>query len=229
MADKEEKSLIDRLREGKGTAVRRAREERGLSQTELAKLANTSQQTVDRIERGAVEHSRAYPRILDVLGIPNEGFNLERFKKTVERMKADSAESYRRFMEEGKHASDIVTKGRMPVYAPGDGTGPRLINAIPKAYPVEFSEDAYGLVMFGTEMEPAIRNGEIAIVNPNLPPLWQSEVVVTIDGKPTIRTFIGESDTVWSVQQWKPLIKTDLKKDEYAMPQLVVAKIGRSI
>lgn len=229
MADDDDKSLIDRLREGKGLAVRRAREERGLSQAELAKLAKTSQQTVDRIERGAVEHSRAYPRILEVLDIPNEGFNPETFKKTVAKMKEDSSESYRRFMQHGKYSADVVTAGRMPLYAPGDGTGPRLINAIPRAYPVEFAEEAYGLVMFGSEMEPAIRNGEIAIVNPNLPPLWQSEVVFTLNGKPTIRTFIGETDKVWAVQQWNPPIKSQLKKEDHDAPHLVVAKIGRSV
>jgi phage repressor protein C with HTH and peptisase S24 domain len=162
------------------------------------------------------------------LDIPNEGFNPDSFNKTVEKMKAGTAEGYRRFMQEGKYVSDVATKGRIPLYAPGDGTGPRLINAIPRAYPVEFAEDAYGLVMFGTEMEPAIRNGEIAIVNPNLPPLWQSEVVVILNGKPTIRTFVGETDTVWAVQQWNPPAKTNLKKDDHETPQLVVAKIGRS-
>ncbi len=230
MENEEKKSLIDRLREGKGLAIRSAREARGWSQADLAKLAKTSQQTVDRIERGAVEHSRAYPRILEVLEIPNEGFDKARFEKTVEKMKTESSESYKRFMEEGKFASDVAISGRLPLYVPGDGrTGPRLINAIPRAYPVEFAEDAYGLVMFGSEMEPAIRNGEVAIVNPNLPPFWNNEVVVTIDGKPTIRTFMGETDVAWTVQQWNPVRKINIKKDEQRAPQLVVAKLGRSI
>jgi len=229
MADEDRKSVAQRLREGNGAEIRRVREERGMSQADLAKLAETSQQTVDRIERGVVELSRAYPRILKALEITKEGFDLDRIKTTVAKMKMESRESYKRFMEEGKAVSGLMEGGRIPLYAPGDGSGPRLINAIPRAYPVEFTEGAYGLVMFGTEMEPAIRNGEIAIVNPNLPPLWQSEVVVTINGKPTIRTFIGGTATHWSVQQWNPPKKADLKKDEHEHIELVVAKIGRTV
>lgn len=55
--------------EGNGAAIRAKREALGWSQAKLAELAGTSQQTIDRIERGATEHSRAIPRVMDALGI----------------------------------------------------------------------------------------------------------------------------------------------------------------
>ncbi|MDB5618536.1 helix-turn-helix domain-containing protein [Tardiphaga sp.] len=47
-----------------GDAIRAAREALGWSQEHLAQTADTNQQTVDRIERGATRHSRALPAIL---------------------------------------------------------------------------------------------------------------------------------------------------------------------
>lgn len=52
-----------------GRTVREAREAKGLSQGDLARLVGTSQQNVDRIERSAVVHSRSLPAILKALGL----------------------------------------------------------------------------------------------------------------------------------------------------------------
>ena len=52
-----------------GQIVREKREERGLSQAELATLANTTQQSIDRIERDAVSRSRSAPEVAAALGI----------------------------------------------------------------------------------------------------------------------------------------------------------------
>ncbi len=229
MSEEKQPSLAERLAAGRGKAVRQARESMGLSQAELAEKAETSQQTVDRIERGVVGHSRAYPAIARALGIPNEGFDIDRIKRDLEHVTKASEESYKAFMREGKAVSELNKGGRIPIYAPGSGSRLALMNAIPRGYPVEFTEGAYGLVMFGTEMEPAIRNGEIAIVNPNLPPMWDSEVVVQIDGIARIRTFMGETDEIWRVKQWKPEREFDLPKSDHEAPQLVVAKISRSV
>ncbi|KRB51807.1 hypothetical protein ASE04_09765 [Rhizobium sp. Root708] len=51
-----------------GAAIRQARESRNMTQAALASLAGTSQQTVDRIERGVVRASRAVAAIHDILG-----------------------------------------------------------------------------------------------------------------------------------------------------------------
>lgn len=47
--------------------VRENREKLGWTQAELARKANSSQQTVDRIERGETKHSRALTDILNVM------------------------------------------------------------------------------------------------------------------------------------------------------------------
>lgn len=50
-----------------GTRIRAAREAMGLTQAKLGERAGTTQQTVDRIERGLTLHSRAIPKIAEIL------------------------------------------------------------------------------------------------------------------------------------------------------------------
>lgn len=52
-----------------GARIREAREAAGLSQTDLARLAETTQQTIDRIERGVTRRSKAISSILAALEI----------------------------------------------------------------------------------------------------------------------------------------------------------------
>lgn len=60
-----------------GESIRAAREAQGLSQAALAEKAGTTQQTVQRIERGEIEFSRAAQGICEALGtevgIPTSG------------------------------------------------------------------------------------------------------------------------------------------------------------
>lgn len=63
----DEKRADDLERLGLARTIKDMRERLGWSQAELAKFAKTSQQTVDRIERGETLHSRAFPALLEVL------------------------------------------------------------------------------------------------------------------------------------------------------------------
>lgn len=55
--------------DGIGDRIRVAREAAGLSQAKLGEIAGANQQSVDRIERGAVSYSKHLPAILSVLGL----------------------------------------------------------------------------------------------------------------------------------------------------------------
>lgn len=56
-----------------GAAIREAREKAGLSQAALAESVGTTQQTVDRIERGETVFSRYAVRMRQRLGMPEDG------------------------------------------------------------------------------------------------------------------------------------------------------------
>lgn len=51
-------------------ALRRARKEKGLSQSELGKLAGMDQRQVSRIEKGQVPTSRTLLKIANALAVP---------------------------------------------------------------------------------------------------------------------------------------------------------------
>ena len=50
--------------------LKRIMDERGISQTELAEMIGTSQQTISKIITGATEASRKLPKIARALGVP---------------------------------------------------------------------------------------------------------------------------------------------------------------
>ncbi|MCC7047176.1 MAG: helix-turn-helix transcriptional regulator [Alphaproteobacteria bacterium] len=52
-----------------GAEIKRRRETRGWSQAALGREVGTSQQTVDKIEKGEVRFSRYLPRIRKTLGM----------------------------------------------------------------------------------------------------------------------------------------------------------------
>lgn len=52
-----------------GSNIRAAREAKGMTQAELAEKIGTSQQTVDKIERGVMKRTTYLPEIQKVLGI----------------------------------------------------------------------------------------------------------------------------------------------------------------
>jgi transcriptional regulator with XRE-family HTH domain len=225
--EKDEKSdLLTRLASSRGEAVRAAREALGMTQVELADRASTSQQTIDRIERGVVEHSRAYPRIAKVLNIPDEGFDYDRTVATINRLQMENDQGYKAFMEEGRIASMLTKGGMIPLITTRMGRV-RLVNAIPRGYPVEFAQEAFAITIFGDEMEPVLRAGDIAIANPVIPPWRGCEVCCVLSDGIIARTLVGETEETWQVQTWNPQEKTPINKND-ASVATIVAKISRS-
>lgn len=55
-----------------GSTIRRYRELRGLSQSQLAQQLNVSRQAVNGGETGAVQRPRWFPHAAEILGIPDE-------------------------------------------------------------------------------------------------------------------------------------------------------------
>lgn len=72
----------------RGQNLRKRREELGLSQAQLAANAGTTQQTVDRIERGQTGFSRALPAIAKALGIRLGVNTREIYDETVAHVQA---------------------------------------------------------------------------------------------------------------------------------------------
>lgn len=208
----------------------------GWTQAELAEKANTKQQTVDRIERGITLKSKAYPMILKVLGLQTGGGPAT---EMVDRAVADMIEgvegyhadaSFAAFMQATKAIEKINEGETIPVFS-RTGGGMRLVDAIPRIYPVMLVKDAYALMVTDRDMDPAVRKGDIVVANPHLPVQPGSEVVVTKRNEfgldIFVLTLVSEEDSNWQVRNWRSDEIYDMEKSEYLKLDMIVAKISR--
>lgn len=233
---KDDENPIDALRRASGERVRQAREAMGMTQAELAEKADTKQQTVDRIERGITLKSKAYPMILKVLGLQTgSGVATEMVDRSVADM-IEGVEGYHSdkgfaaFMNEARAITKINEGETIPVFS-RTGGGMRLVDAIPRIYPVMLVKDAYALMVSDRDMEPAVRKGDIVVVNPHLPVQIGSEVVVTKrDGfglDISVKTLLSEDENFWNLKTWMPNDTETIEKNEYLKLEMIVSKISR--
>src|SRR5262249_21310005 len=142
--------------------VRKARANKGLSQPQLASRVGTTQQTIDKIERGEVKRSSYLPAIAVELGI--------------------SLDRVLRFRNPNRGpaiiAGHTLVSGErdLPVYAATQGgSGAQVLSSTPVEYvlrpePLARVRDAYGIIVGDDSMSPEARSGDIALINPHVPP-----------------------------------------------------------
>lgn len=236
-----ERATNPKIKQEAGRQIRIAREEKGWSQARLAQEAKTSQQTVDRIERGVTGMSRAYPRIMQVLGLTREsGPTMRILDDYFHAPSSEDLAAHNRlqniFGNSEASIDAVIKSGHMPIYARventwGEDQGLLLTDAVPRPYPVALIEGAYGLMVSPNDMLPAFRSGDIAVVNPILPLNRLCEVVFF--DSPTqpstfhIRTLLHEADDHWVVKQWHPEKEETISKSEWTVGRMIVSRISR--
>lgn len=87
--------------------------------------------------------------------------------------------------------------------------------------------DGYGMIVTGDSMDPALKTGSTALINPHLPPrvgdlcLFRSHHDGTDHAK--VKEFRGETETSWKVREYTPPRDFSLKKSEWQdRPQRIV-------
>jgi phage repressor protein C with HTH and peptisase S24 domain len=83
------------------------------------------------------------------------------------------------------------------------------------------------MIVTGDSMDPALRSGSVALINPHLPPglgdfcLFRSH---DEDGTThaVIKEYRGETEVVWKVRQYNPPKDFTLKKSEWQIRHRVV-------
>lgn len=209
----------------RGSEIRRAREAKNMSQADLAAATGVSQQTIDRIERGAVVHSRSYPALrkylqLDILGYdswPYAEGETPGYRKSAlfQSLREDAA-------------VQKVFTGMIPVVSNRGGTM-HLADAIPKVFPFEFADGVTALLVTDNEMEPVLKVGDIVVINPHIPPRIGDEVAFALDEIGYVRTFVAETEDHWLVKSWNPEKETKVMKGRSLKDlDVVVAKYNRN-
>lgn len=184
-----------------GTRIRAAREAKGWSQADLARATGIKQQSIDAVEKGATRRSKFLPEIVAELGIDPEAVGLPKETMTA----ADG----------WAPASQILQPGRdFPIHASAEGGPGEIIRSAepvdwyPRPAQVAHVREAYGLFVVGESMAPEFDPGDIALVNPILPPLAGKPCIFYTElhgeARATIKRFLRASGSVWHVFQHNP-------------------------
>jgi len=209
-----------------GDAVRSAREEARLSQLDLARMAGVSQQLIAAIETGRTRSTKFLPRIALALN------------KRPGELDADWLP-----VEEQHHAASPASLGErdLPVFASAQGgegqiiVSPDPMEIIPRPSPVAGVREAYAVYITGESMIPEFEPGDLAIVNPHLPPIagvtciFYGETGGTAHA--TIKRLRRQTPDAWHVRQWNPPagMKEDftLRRAEWPICHRTVGKHSR--
>lgn len=204
MSEKRLPTIIETMQKRSGEEIREARKARGLTQAEVAELAGTNQQTVDRIENGKTQRSKFYAKIAEVVGLAGMVSLVNPRDVKPLRLDREGTPEQHKFVIGLPQTGDY---SGIPVFSRGSGSL-HLTNIIPRGFPVEMNEEAYALIVNERDMYPAVSPGDIVVANPHLPPQDGADVALSyeIDGRRVfrIRTLVDHDETEWRFKTWNP-------------------------
>lgn len=211
-----------------GEIIRTAREARGMTQAELASKVATKQQTIDKIEKGTIKHSRLFPRIALELRLD------------IGKLVPDLAT---KVQPDGlSQGPDFRSNTRdFPVHASAmGGPGEIIVSADPVSWvmrptPLIGVSKSYGIIVVGESMIPEFWPGDTALINPHLPPERGATFVFYAEAegevRATIKHLLRWSERVWHVRQWNPSkgrgMEFTLSRSEWGKCHRVVGKYSK--
>lgn len=203
----------------------------GLNPTSVGLQAGLSASTIRNIFEGKSKHPRSdtLAAVAKVLGTTPSYL-----------MGEDEGEASRSSPGIYRPPPDLMNVSRpMPVYASAEGGQGHLIidihpiDHVPRPYTLEGIDDAYGILITGESMVPAYKPGDIAWVNPRLPPQRDTECILyrVDDGNgeamATIKNLVGWTDKDWQLEQYNPAKRFPLPRREWTKHHRVVGNFRR--
>lgn len=135
--------------------------------------------------------------------------------------------------------SQLVGIQKMPVYAAamgGDGhiiVSFEQIDEIKRPAELENVKGGYGLLIKGDSMVPALWEGDMALVNPHLPPardfnhIFYHEPPNSAEVEAIVKQLDGWNDRDWTVKQWNPVKTWKESRQVWRICHRVVGKYDR--
>jgi transcriptional regulator with XRE-family HTH domain len=175
-----------------GETVFARRQQLGWSQERLAEEANTSQTTVDRIEKGNFKRSPSdLSKIATVLDIRFNG------------------------AAGGPAAIPPTPQDFLPVFTAAEGgPGEMVVSTDPiervaRPWYMRNVRDGYAVLVVGESMMPAFEPGDVAVVNSRLPPMRNKDMIFVANERAgeftaSIKRLISWTDKEWRVRQFNP-------------------------
>ncbi len=211
-----------------GENIKLAREARGWSQGELAAQAKTVQQNISRLEKGEVQTSSHLPAIARALELPLEALVGTTVPNPPPRTPTLSIIS----------GDKLVSTDRIPVYGAVEGGQGALtlsnepVDTVKTPAPLATVRGGYGVIITGESMVPAFWPGDIALVNPHIPPRIESDVVLygengDGDVRAMIKNLVRQTPDFWKLKQYNPGKEFEVSKAEWRRCDVVVGKYSR--
>jgi transcriptional regulator with XRE-family HTH domain len=235
-----EQDLVEAIAKSKrkaeelGALIRSRREEAKLSQADLAQKSGTTQQTVDRIERGETKHSRAFPKILAALKITDERAlgELAINEELIAGLASNLRAAYGPARTVEFPSSDIEHLSVYTLLPDGDL---HYMEGAPADYisrpePLLRVRKGYALIIPDDRNSPVFRAGDIIFANPHLPIRTDNEVVFSrlVDRRwlCLIATVVEIDSDAYTIRHAtaKPY---KIKTSDWTTSNVIVGKFGR--
>lgn len=205
--------------------VYRLRKAKGWTQKELAAASGISQQVIGDVESGRTTRPRQIHDLAHALGTTPEALDPEQYAP------------------KGKHFEDepppLFGPKDFPIYASAEGShgnGSLVltfepIEFISRPAPLANVRGGFGMYVIGDSMAPAYEPGDIALVNPNLPPSAGRDAIIfqrsDNHANALIKRLVRATEREWQLLQWNPHKNFSLSRAEWPHCQIVVGKYNR--
>lgn len=232
----------------RGESIRAAREARGWSQAKLADAVGTTQQTIDRIEKGQTDYSRYLDRIFDALEIVRPA-SAEEIAQAVARSENEAARNRdaKTLLDPGQSKPSLSYEQIREVFLDtllpvrqiyGDNTTRYDATIYIRRPPILAGKtSAYGVFTYSGDMEPVFRGTDIALIDPTAPIAPNSEVLLlgldvdradSSDQVPAfLCTLLDRDKEHLRVRTWSPLRDSTLSAGSWPIIHPVVGKQQR--
>lgn len=192
-----------------GSKLRYAREQKGLSQEDIADALGIGQSTIGRIENGEFKRiPGGLYQYASYVGLTVEELGLAEVGGATVHVPVARVPAL-------PPVADIYGAKDFPIYAAAEG-GPgeilRSVEAVdwwPRPIEVQKVKGAYGMYIVGESMVPEFRPGHVAVINPNLPHIADRSYIFyaeTEDGavRATVKFLRKQTGDGWHVMQHNP-------------------------
>jgi transcriptional regulator with XRE-family HTH domain len=239
-----------------GDDIKMKREQLGMSQEDVAQAVGTTQQTIQRIEANKSPRSAYIPAIVSHLGVTIQesasadeasypaarsmGIRPEnRFFYPLDWRHLSETIKFRRNSGERSASTRDLKLGQIPILELGEFPNEwAVLNRVPidfieRGEPLLYAPDGYAVKISSNDMYPALKAGEIALVNPTLSPLSnEPHMFISAEDEnqmapATVGYLQKATPEKWLIEKFNPAGNFELYRDHFPICHRIVGKFTR--
>lgn len=218
-----------------GERIKYAREAAKLTQNEVSRHFGISRVSVTQWESSTTKPDIA--RIADLAVLLHTSVEWLLEKKGFPPMAMEAAPKPRSTATSIIPGKELIGAKDMPVYAAAMGGDGHMIvtfdaiDYVKRPALLQNVAGGYGILVKGSSMVPAYREGDTALVNPHLPPSRDTDVVLYHtppkergEAQAIIKRLVGINDREWTLEQYNPASEFNESRIDWTVCHRVVGK-----